>query len=224
MTSQDPALYLYTTQGFFVSICYFLLSGYGIRYEVISAPSQPLRVELEVIDPSVTPTPPPPGAAKEYTSWFEPLAASVERLTLKVDRLWFSAEPSGSFTLDLGADPEFGARWPLDVALDIGGFPVHINGVRLEEGAEGVTFKLVFEMEVEHGDRRRLEGVNLGLARDVTDCGGAYHSATTHFSRAGKLEPTISLAALPAGPFTIVVNGATMAVDGPWTLSWEAPR
>jgi hypothetical protein len=201
-----------------------LLSGEdGSVYEAIPPRSQPVRVELGVIDPSLTPTPPPPGAVREDTAWFAPIAPSTKRLTLRVEQLWFMAEPSGSFTLDLGSDAQFGRRWPLDVALDVGGFPVHISGVRLEEGAKEVPFKLVFETEAEQDDRRRLESVILGLARDVTDFGNAAHSATTFYSRAGKLEPTISLAALPASPFAIVIASATMAVEGPWQVTWQVP-
>lgn len=201
-----------------------LSDGQGQVYAPVSPENRPLRVITEVIDTSQTPTPPPHGAAKEDTAWFEPLAPSAERLTLQLDRLWFSAYPASHpfrFTLDLGDDPQFGARWPLDIAFDIGGFPLHFTDVRLEQGTEALPFKLLFTTGVGEGAVGRLESITVGLGRNVRDFGGAAHSSTTLRSRAGKLEPIILLAALPPGPFTIVVDSATMAVDGPWQLNWE---
>lgn len=63
----------------------------------------------------------------------------------------------------------------------------------------------------------------MGLDRAESGFGDMAHSITAARSRAGKLEPTLSLAALPPRPFTLMIDSATMAVDGPWQLSWEAP-
>jgi hypothetical protein len=47
--------------------------------------------------------------------------------------LGFDVQTEASFTVDLGDDPQVGDHWPLDIDLEVAGFPVHIVDARLLE-------------------------------------------------------------------------------------------
>ncbi|HSM57398.1 MAG TPA: hypothetical protein VK879_14705 [Candidatus Sulfomarinibacteraceae bacterium] len=173
-----------------------------------------------MIDTLHTPTPPPAGAVAEDAAWFEPLAPDTQELTLHAPRLSFSAHLRDAFTVDLGPDPQIGDNWPLDVDLDVASFPVQVTGVRLEAGEDEFSHKLAFETQVEQDEKRTLEGLTLGL----TDFGDAMLASSIRYSLAGELRPTISIKKLPESPFTVIVDYASMDVQGPWELSWEVLR
>ncbi|MFW5943400.1 MAG: hypothetical protein ACOCXI_16465 [Chloroflexota bacterium] len=195
----------------------------GRIYRAISPSTRPLRVEREVIDTSQTPTPPPAGPVAQDTAWFEPPATAAQVLTLNVPRLSFSTNLRDAFTVDLGPNPQVGDSWPLDVNLDVAGFPVQVTGVRLEEGEDEFRYTLAFETEAEQGEEQTLEGLTLGLGEGV-DYGNHLLARSVRYSLVGELRPTISIEKLPESPFTVIVDYASMDVQGPWEVSWEVFR
>ncbi len=84
-------------------------------------------------DGEAMPSPTPTIPTHERTSSFAPVSLSARRLTLVVDEVGFDVQAEASFTVDLGDDPQVGDHWPLDIDLDVAGFPVHISGARLVE-------------------------------------------------------------------------------------------
>jgi hypothetical protein len=175
----------------------------------------------------VMPTPTPTVPTYEQTKTFAPASPSAQRLTLWVDGLEFMVPAEGSFTVDLGDDPQVGDHWPLDVSLTVAGFPVHITGVQLvhedlqlRDGSRQRTL-LQFDIGLvpDQGDRT-LRGLYLdGTAAGFSGSGSGY-------SRVGGLRASLDLRewqSIPSGSIRVWVRSAGVLIRGPWTITWTVP-
>ena len=175
----------------------------------------------------ITPTPTPPLPTYEQTKAFAPASPSAQCLTLWVDGLEFMVPAEGSFTVDLGDDPQVGDYWPLDLSLTVAGFPVHITGVQLvheelqlRDGSRQRTL-LQFDIGLvpDQGDRT-LRGLYLdGTAAGFSGSGGGY-------SRVGGLRASLDLRegqSIPSGSIRVWVRNAGVLIRGPWTITWTVP-
>jgi len=174
-----------------------------------------------------TPTPAAPGRAG--TLAFPALSLSASRATLWIDALEFRVPAEGSFSLNLGDDPQIGDAWPLDVRLEIADFPTHLTGARLREET--------VEMGDGRSERRPILEFDLdpleerdGFSLDRFDLSnpdlGVYGSAGRTISNGieqykGRLEFTTGK--IPSEGIELQVTGADLLAHGPWEATWTIP-
>jgi len=174
-----------------------------------------------------TPTPAAPGRVGTLT--FPALSLSAGRATLWIDALEFRVPAEGSFSLDLGDDPQIGDAWPLDVRIEIAGFPAHLTGARLREetvemgdGRRERRPILEFDLDpLEERDGFSLYGFDMAnpeqeiygwASRSISNGNNVYE---------GRLEFTAGK--ILTGRVELQVTGATLLASGPWEATWSIP-
>ena len=187
-----------------------------------------MEVEHITVDTEATPTPTPAVPTYEETLAFAPASPSAQRLTLWVDAVQFYVPAEGSFTVNLGDNPQVGDYWPLDVHLTVVGFPVHITGARLVVEEIMISFddsepetRLEFDIGPVPDQRdRELRGIHLdGYAAGFSGSGGGY-------SVTGGLRASLTLKEgepIPTGPIQVGVESASVLFRGPWNVTWTVP-
>ena len=176
----------------------------------------------------VTPTPTPMIPTYERTLAFAPTSPSAQRLTLWVDALEFEVPAEGSFTVDLGNDPQVGACWPLDIRLEVAGFPVHITGARLVQepivlpDGPGQRTVLQFDITpVPDQDDRALRSLHLESETTIFSGSGSGYNYRARIMRASlDLREGQSI---PSGSIRVRVRNASVLTRGPWTITWTVP-
>jgi hypothetical protein len=193
--------------------------SHGSSVAVVAVPASPAS--------QATPTPSVP--MKTGTLVFPALSLSASQATLWVDALEFHVPAEGSFNLDLGEDPRIGDFWPLDVRLEVAGFPVHLSAARLrEETVEmggGRSEKRAF-LEFDLDPLEEQNGLSLASFDLANPNLGVYGQGMRPISNGveqymGRLEfPT---GQVPAGKIELQVTGAGLLVRGPWEATWTIP-
>lgn len=171
----------------------------------------------------------PVGPNQIDTLIFPALSLSASHASLWVDSIEFWVPAEQSFSLDLGDAPKVGDAWPLDIHLDVAGFPVHLTGARLQEGTvelgDGKSEQrpvLNFSLDpLEERDGFRL--FNFGLVNPEL---GIYGSAGQSFSDGtevykGRIE--FATGKLPSGIIQLQVMDASLLAQGPWEVTWAIP-
>jgi hypothetical protein len=185
----------------------------------VQRPTAPSEVRVVVVPPDAEMTPAVPTYTYEHTLAFAPVSPSTQRLTLWADAIRLEVPVEGSFTVDLGDDPQVGEHWPLDVRLMVAGFPVHITGMRLRENNDPAAFRLEVDLEVEQQEDRILDGVLL----ESPPVGGCVESESGSYYVEGRLQPSVAFGALPDGPFPVELEEAIILIRGPWNVTWTVP-
>ena len=193
-------------------------SGSSVQTKVIRIPD----------NPEMTPTPTPTVPTYEQTKAFAPASPSAQRLTLWVDGLEFMVPAEGSFTVDLGDDPQVGNYWPLDVSLTVAGFPVHIIGARLVQEPivlpDGPGQRTVLQFDItpvpDQGDRA-LRGLHLESETAIFSGSGSGYNYRTRIMRTSlNLREGQSI---PLGSIQVRAKSAGVLIRGPWTITWTVP-
>jgi hypothetical protein len=156
-----------------------------------------------------------------------PLLPSAEQLTLTLEKLWFRAESDDNFVVDLGAEPQIGDSWELDIVLNIAGVPVYITRAELVDDAAYASLgwnnsvrqtALIFHWTANPSSGRNVTTLGLGGKQAFQkgfDGGGGGPNWTA--LRWGGEE------ALPTGEIEVEVRGAGLVVSGPWEMKWSLP-
>jgi len=176
-----------------------------------------------------TPAPEPSLPTYEQTYAFSPVSLSAQRLRLTVEGIAFDIPAEASFTMDLGDNPQVGDYWPLDVHLQVAGFPVYITGARLIEEELGPkdepTRRTVLQFDIapvpKQGDRVMsgvgLDGEAAGFRGGST--GGYNHQTNT--MRAGLVvkegQP------IPTGLIQVKIGSAELCLLDAWNVTWTIP-
>lgn len=171
----------------------------------------------------------PETLALAQTLTFAPVSPSARHLTLTMGGFDFDVPADGSFTVDLGDDPQVGDAWPMDATLDVAGIPVHIVRARLIEervgrpGEEERRTVLWFDVAPTAQDGEiGLCGLTLdGEAAGFRSGSLGGYKPQTRQVQAGLVVQDV--ARIPNSPVTVRVDGARLCVDATWTLSWEVP-
>jgi len=180
-------------------------------------------------DGEATPSPAPAVPTYEQTLSFAPVSLSARRLTLMVDEIAFDVQAEASFAVDLGDDPQVGDHWPLDIDLDVAGFPVHISGARLVEEQmrlrDGPTQRTLLQFDVDPVPQEAgrtlqsigLDGEGAGFRGGST---GGYNYLSNILRAALIVREGESV---PTGVVELQVRSASVAIHGPWTITWALP-
>jgi hypothetical protein len=192
--------------------------SHGSSVAVVAIPASPAS--------QATPTPSVP--TKTDTLVFPALSLSTSQATLWVDALEFYAPARATFTIDLGQDPQIGDAWPLDIHLNIAGFPVHFTGARLRQetnrmpnGKNETQTMLEFDL-----DPLPEEG-GLGLSGfDLFSPGEGFNGSGSSGNLNGRYRPYLSLSQageIPSGRVQVQIPNASLLVRGPWEATWTIP-
>ncbi|NLX43158.1 MAG: hypothetical protein GXY79_06740 [Chloroflexi bacterium] len=192
---------------------------------VVVAESEIVRISP---DSEPTATPLPAGIAmNEELLTFAPLSLSAQQLTLLVDSVRMDVPAMAWFNVDLGSDPHIGDTWPLDVHLDVAGFPVRITAARLVTETvhwqDGPSERRLLEFDVAsvpEREGRTLAGLSLAASAPRFDGTLGGHSRT------GGIRVALTLAEdapLPSGVIQIDIERASVYFRGPWQMTWDVP-
>ncbi|MFO7536713.1 MAG: hypothetical protein R6X32_01485, partial [Chloroflexota bacterium] len=181
---------------------------------------------------AVTPTPVVARPALRQVLHFEPVSPLVQQLTLVVDRLEFQMPTEAAFTFDLGPDPQIEDTWPLDLRLDVAGFPVHITAARLiveshdrvMRGTEpDILPRLALQFDIEPipaMENLTLQGFGLDGSRS------GFTGSSGSITEDGHRQMAVAVfmhEPLPTGVVTITIPRASIVWQGPWEVSWPVP-
>ncbi len=179
-----------------------------------------VAVEVRHVEAGATPAPPPTALEQELT--FPAVSALANRLTLTIHSLRVSMPVNAAFEVALPAGVRAGDRWPLDIRLDVAGFPVRVISARLAEQATG---RLALELElagITGQDGRTLTAISPGPSDSGLWLGaaGSYDDASQKLRFSLDLNPDMPL---PSGAIPVRIASADVTVPGPWRLSWAVP-
>lgn len=170
------------------------------------------------------PAEPPPPHTSERLYDFEPLSLAASRLTFEVEQTTARVPAEGQFAIDLGANPQIGDRWELDVHLEVAGLPVHITRawlgteqLQLRDGVETRTSLNLYVEEVPERNGRSLGHLSLRADHPAFTNGSGGHGAqivSLHLKDGS---------VLPSGTIEIGVDSAWLYFHGPWRVQWDIP-
>lgn len=179
-----------------------------------------VAVEVIQVEAGAKPAPPPTVLEQELT--FPAVSALATRLTLTIHSLRVSMPVDAAFEVAVPAGVRAGDRWPLDIRLNVAGFPVHVTGARLAEQATG---RLALELEltgITGQDGRTLTAISPG----PSDSGFWLGAASSYDDAGQKLRFSLDLnpdMPLPVGIIPVRIASVDVTVPGPWRLSWAVP-
>ncbi len=173
---------------------------------------------------------------------FAPLQPLAQRLTLRLpalrlawpDAVAFDVEVPAGVALDLQDDEQrartrVSAPWAVDIPLEVADYTLRFAEARLEETSGTVMLRLTSAPYTPQSNERQLSGLRLAA---VTGPGGRAVDVAGAMSTAGPLaqhEQTAVLlidvvdpgsGAVQPGRYHVELGGATVAVRGPWVLTW----
>ncbi len=215
--------------------------GQSVRYGLPPPPPPPagsstiqtesnVEVVQDMEDKERGPAASPAIPTGEVTLAFAPLSPSARHLTLVVVDIEFEVPVEEQFTVDLGENPQVGDTWPLDIDLQVAGFPVHISEMRLireefQVGGETSLRQSSLEFVIDPvpvRNNRFLTGLRLdGRSAGFSGSGSGYSLIT------GQMEASIDLdegQTIPTGQIHVRVQSAAVVFEGPWMLSWQISR
>lgn len=160
---------------------------------------------------------------------FPALSLSASRAALWVDDLEFQVPVEGSFELDFGQNPQVGDAWPLDLHLEVAGFPVQITKARLAQNQEvqiaGESEPRVFlQFEFEPPQEQNgfsLVGFDLVNPELRVYGRGMKRIANGIEQYTGRLD--FMDGAIPSGSVALQIVGASLTAGGPWEVEWDLP-
>ncbi len=205
--------------------------GAGHVYGWAPAPASGSTVVREVVSVPLPPdgaTPAPRSLVIEQEVALAPLSALAHDLTLELADVEVEAPAAGSFRITIPPGARIGDAWPLDVRLDVAGFPVHITGARLYEetlpGPGGDLNRTVLEFDVAtvpaQGD------ASLAIFR-IDSSSPAWSSGPGALNLGeGRMSVSLALeqgAPLAGGEIDVEVAGASLILHGPWRMHWQIP-
>ena len=184
-----------------------------------------VRVQSE---PSATPTPTPMVPTIERTLTFAPVSPAAKGLTLTLSGLDFHVPAEASFTLDLGDDPQVDDIWPLDVDLNVAGFPVHVSRARLEEEQMGRPEenrrRTVLQFNFASVEPESIALCGIGLDGEAAGFRGGSTGGYDPQSKRMRAGLVIEEGEqIPTGTIEVRVRGATLCLGDSWTITWEVP-
>lgn len=186
-------------------------------------------VVQEVIGIEATSIPSPPPSSLEGELAFAPVSALASKLTLEIDSVGVTMPADAGFEVTLPPGAEVGDRWPLDIRLQVVGFPLHITGARLTEQVvgqgEGAAGRLALEFEID-GVTEQGERTLTAMCGRPTGSQLAFGCASSYDYAGRKLNFSLTLSAdtpLPSGAIQVRIDSAHVMVRGPWRAGWAVP-
>jgi hypothetical protein len=164
----------------------------------------------------------------ERTLTFAPVSPAAQGLTLAMSGLDFQVPAEASFTLDLGDDPQVDDTWPLDVDLNVAGFPVHVSRARWEEEQMGRPEenrrRTVLQFNFASVEQESIALCGIGLDGEVAGfrggSTGGYDPQSKRMCAGLVIEEGEQM---PTGTIEVRVRGATLCLGDSWTITWEVP-
>ncbi len=190
-----------------------------------SSGSMAVRAVVAVPMPTAGPTPLPQPPSTEQTIAFAPLSVLAREVTLEIEGIQVEVRAGGQFQVTIPEGTAVGDQWPLDLRVDVAGFPVHITGARLYEETltlrDGPMIRTVLSFdvaEVPEQDGKRLAIFHIDSASPSWQSGpGSFNVAEHRMSIGLALLPGHDL---PSGAVNVSIRGASVVFRGPWSVHW----
>ncbi|MGC9348997.1 MAG: hypothetical protein ACP5JG_12710 [Anaerolineae bacterium] len=179
--------------------------------------------------PDATPTPTPSLPTYEEVVTFAPVSPAARSLTHTLSGLAFDVPAEGRFSLDLGQDPQIGDTWPLDIDLQVAGFPVHLSRARWEEHSVGrpEEGQRQIELRLDFAPVPEQAGVTLCGIRLTTDAAGFRSGSGGGYNvSSNRMRATLVLqegAPLPTGKIDLGIDSVQLCLNDTWSVAWEIP-
>ncbi|MGH2543129.1 MAG: hypothetical protein ACRDIB_10040, partial [Ardenticatenaceae bacterium] len=108
-----------------------LLDDLGHIYENVppSTSGSVVQAEVEPGEGSLAESHSEVNSVEQFLA-FPPVSPAARQFTLVVQGMDFQVPADGSFTVDLGESPKLGDSWPLDIELEVAGFPVRVTSMQ----------------------------------------------------------------------------------------------
>ena len=175
------------------------------------------------------PTPAPDHPNQVETIVFPALSLPASQATLWLDSFGFIINAEGTVTLDLGAHQTVGDAWPLDVTLEVAGYPVHMTGARLREetvrmGNGQQEDRTYIELTVDPWhDQNGFTLASVQLVNPEQNIYGAIGQQINNGTIQYQGRLYIPDGKTPVGRVTLSVANAEITAKGPWAVSWDVP-
>ncbi len=177
----------------------------------------------------VAPTPVPDHPNQLETIVFPALSLSASQATLWLDSFGFMINAEGTVTLDLGAHQTVGDAWPLDAALEVAGYPIHMTGALLSEetvrmGNGQQEDRTYIELTVEPWqDQNGFTLSSVQLANPEQNIYGSIGQQINNGTIQYQGRLYIPKGKTPVGLVTLSVTNAEITAKGPWSVTWSIP-
>jgi hypothetical protein len=190
--------------------------------------SQSEVVKVQVA-PDTTPTPTPAVPTADGVETFAPVSTVARHLTYTVSGLRFDVPAEGRFSLDLGEHPEIGDTWPLDIDLQVAGFPVHLSRARWQEQHtthDGEAWRWA-ELRLDFDPVQEQDGITLCGVQVTAETNGFQSGGGGGYNRtSNRMRAVLDVPEgepLPKGSVDLVISGAQLCLNETWRFSWEIP-
>ena len=166
----------------------------------------------------------------DQTTLYSPLSLSARQLTLEISEVNANIPVEGSFTIDLGDNPEIGDTWELDIPIEIAGLTAKITSARITEETYDYqdyiehTKNLEFIIQAEPAEDGHLIR-SLGFINSE----GWFSSGLMEYSPSGQssiIKNSFGVNVdqpFPHGNLTFHFDEANITYPGPWVLTWPVP-
>ena len=155
----------------------------------------------------------PPASAAQRFQWAYRLQGKTFNgpLTLTLDTVdaWFPAE--GSFTFDVGTNPQVGQTWTLGKKLDLAGHRVTVVSAQMITDRSGTGYEFTFRSDPD------VSSVALTVP-SAPPAGGGGGGAMGEFKAS-----MIWSGMPPVGELTFKTEGVDLILHGPWRVQWQPP-
>ncbi|NUM43356.1 MAG: anti-sigma factor [Anaerolineales bacterium] len=161
---------------------------------------------------------------------FYPTSLMARELTLEIPEISRSYTLKGSFTVDVGENPQVGDSWTLNIPFEFEGIKATILSAHLTketyhnedtiEGFNKLEFLVRFEPDPEG---RKISSFYFENADGYFQGGGA--ETPNDPKQPAKVYVELDASQpFPTGVLTFNFEHATIAYPGPWILTWPIPR
>ena len=171
-----------------------------------------------------------PAGTHEETLVFYPVSLSARQLTLEIPAFEVFTTAEGSFTIDLGDDPQVGDSWQLNIPVEVDGLAATITSARITEKTENYGDHIENTIRLEFAIRAELAEDGRGITMLLVSSPGAQFSGSGgEGAPLGKSSFTASLyndaaQPFPHGRLTIQFEQAHLYYPGPWVITWPIPN
>ena len=198
--------------------------SYGENYEASASSVKSVVVSVEEAQEVI------PSDAHEQTLVFYPVSLSARQLTLEIPAFEVFTTAEGSFTIDLGDNPQVGDSWELDIPVEVDGLEATITSARITERTEDYGDHKEHTIRLEFVIRAELAENGSGITMLMVSSPEAEFSGSGGESnRPGEGSFVASLyndaaQPFPHGPLTVQLEQAHLYYPGPWVVTWAVPN
>lgn len=137
-------------------------------------------------------------------------------LTLTIDSYSFSLATEAPFSIDLGDNPQPGQTWPLDLDLQVAGYPLHIDAATRVDNPDRPYPYLELSLTAD----QHVYAVSVDDSQNPPPLGGGGQICGEWGP-----EPITAMVSyrngFPSGVRELSVRGLDITINDPWQVTWQ---